>query len=129
MRDSAEKKPVTVSWDAPSNAVLVRFWGYADGESLRESLNMVVDLLISKRSNKLISDTLQMKALTQEDQRWIDEDWRPRARAAGLRRNAVLMPKSVVAQLSLTAITKDIDYFEFGYFSDLDEARRWLSRP
>ena len=85
--------------------------------------------MISKRSNKLISDTLQMKATTQEDQRWIDEDWRPRARAAGLRRNAVLLPKSVVAQLSLTAITKDIDFFEFGYFSNLDEAHRWLSRP
>jgi hypothetical protein len=86
-------------------------------------------MLISKQSTRLISDSREMKAMTQEDQRWIDEEWRPRARIAGLRMNAILLPKSVVAQLSLTAIVKKFDEIQFRHFSELEEARKWFKQP
>ena len=128
MNDGASIEPMTVHWDAPSQAVLLVFRGYAEGELLRRPCNAVIDLLISKRSSRLLSDAREMKAMTQEDQRWIDEDWKPRARIAGLRLSAVVVPKSVVAQLSLTAIAKKLDDLQYGYFSELDEARKWLKQ-
>ncbi|HZF51667.1 MAG TPA: hypothetical protein VE093_23595 [Polyangiaceae bacterium] len=128
MNDRAAIEPVTVHWDAPSHAVLIRFRGFAEGEILHRPCDAVIDLLISRRSSRLISDSREMKAMTQEDQRWIDEDWRPRARIAGLRLSAVVVPKSVVAQLSLTAIAKKLDDLQYGYFSELDEARKWLKQ-
>jgi hypothetical protein len=127
-----DKRPeiagITVSFDAPSHAVLMRIYDYVEGEPLRQSCDKAIELMISKRSSRIITDTREMKALTQADQRWIDDDWRPRARAAGLRQNAVLVPKSAVAKLTVTAIVKKFDEVQFGYFSEMDEARRWLNQ-
>lgn len=119
---------MTVSWDAPSHAVLIRIWGYIEGDSLRLPSNKAIELMILKRSSRLITDSREMKALTQQDQRWIDEDWRPRARAAGLRRNAILVPKSAVAKLTVAALVKKFDDVQFGYFSEEDGARKWLNQ-
>lgn len=127
MADRAEIADVTVSWDEPSQAVLIQLYGYIEGETMRQPCNKALDLMISMRSSRLITDSREMKALTQEDQRWVDDDWRPRARAAGLRRNAILVPKSAVAKLTVTAIVKKFDAVQFAYFSELDEARKWLN--
>jgi glutathione S-transferase len=117
-----------VGWDAASQAVLVRVSGYVEDEALRDFCNKAIELMVSKRSSKLITDSREMKPLTLEDQRWIDEDWRPRAWAAGLRRNAILVPTSAVAKLSVTALVRKFDEVQFGYFSEMDEARKWLTQ-
>jgi hypothetical protein len=39
-----------------------------------------------------------------------------------------VVPKSAVAQLSLMAIAKKLDELQYGYFSELDEARKWLKQ-
>lgn len=117
-----------MSWDAPSHAGLMRIYGYVEGDALRVPCNKWLDLMIAKRSSRLITDSRDMKALAQQDQQWIDEEWRPRAQAAGLRRNAILVPKSAVAKLTVTTVVKKFDEVQFGYFSELDEARRWLNQ-
>ena len=48
--------------------------------------------------------------------------------AAGLRRNAILVPKSAVAKLTMTTLVKKFDEVQFGYFSEMDEARKWLNQ-
>ncbi len=117
-----------MSWDAQSHAVLIRIYGYVEGDALRVPCTKGIDLMISKRSSRLITDSREMKALTQADQQWIDDDWRPRARAAGLRQNAVLVPKSAVAKLTMAAVLRKFDEVQFGYFSEMDEARKWLNQ-
>jgi hypothetical protein len=84
--------------------------------------------MIARRASRLITDTREMKALAQQDQQWVDEDWRPRVQAAGLRRNAILVPKSAVAKLTMTTLVKKFDAVQFGYFSEMDEARKWLNQ-
>lgn len=128
MDERDEIAGITVTWDASSQAVLVLIRGYVEGETLYLPCNRAIDLMIARRSSRLITDSREMKALTQKDQQWIDADWRPRARASGLRRNAILLPKSAVAKLSVAAIVKKFDEIQFGYFSELDEARAWLDQ-
>lgn len=124
-----ELERITVTWDAPSRSAMVVFHGYVEGEVLRAALDKVLELLTTNESSRLISDTREMKAMTQDDQRWIEEDWRPRARAAGLRLNAVLLPASAIAKLSVVAVVKKVPPVatQFAYFSELDEARAWLA--
>ena len=129
MDERAEIAGMTVSWDAPSHAVLIRICGYVEGEALRLPCNKAIELMISKRSSRIITDSREMRVLTQQDQQWIDDDWRPRARAAGLRRNAILVPKSAVAKLTMAAVLRKFDEVQFGYFSELDEARKWCNQP
>jgi hypothetical protein len=123
-----EFERITVTWDAPSSAAMIVFNGYVEGEVLRAALDKVLEILVVNRSSRLISDTRNMKALTQADQGWIDEDWRPRARAAGLRLNAVLLPASTIAKLSVAAVVRKVpaEATQFAYFSEIDQARAWL---
>jgi hypothetical protein len=128
MAAHAKTAGVSVTWDAPSHAVILRVWGFVEGETLRASCNEALQLLSKMGSKRLITDSLEIKPLTQADQRWVDEDWRPRAQAAGLRRNAILVPKSAVAQLTMNAVVRRFDEVQFGYFSELAEAREWLKQ-
>jgi hypothetical protein len=128
MTSHFEFEGITVTWDEPSNAAMVVFHGYVEGKVLREALDKVLEVLVAKGSSRLISDGRGMKALRQEDQLWIDEDWRPRARTAGLRLNAVLLPASAVATLSVKAIVRRVpsELTRFAYFNEIDEARAWF---
>lgn len=128
MNNRPENAGITVSFDALSHAVLMRIYDYVEGEPLRMCCNKAIELMISKRSSRIITDSREMRALTQADQQCIDDDWRPRARAAGLRQNAVLVPKSAVAKLTMAAVLRKFDEVQFGYFSELDEARKWLNQ-
>ena len=65
----AETAGITVSWDAPSHAGLMRIYGYVEGDALRVPCNKWLDLMIAKRSSRLITDSRDMKALL-EDKRY-----------------------------------------------------------
>jgi hypothetical protein len=129
MADQAETRSIVVTWDELSQAVIFRIAGHVEGEPLRQACDKTLELLESRQSSRLITDSREMKALTQKDQRWIDDDWGPRARAAGLRWNAILVPKSAVAQLTVTSLVNHFGDLQFGYFFEEDEARRWLDQP
>lgn len=124
-----ESPGIAVLWDDAAACVVLQVRGYIEGEELRRALDSVVRLTAEKRSRALVSDTHNMKAITQEDQLWMDEDWRPRMMAAGLRYNAVVMPTSAIAKMSLAAIVKRVPAgeIEFAYFSTLEEAKAWIS--
>lgn len=128
MEDRLELERMTVAWDAPSHAVVVQFLGFVEGGTLRKALERVIELMASRLASRLISDLREMKVLSQKDQQWIDEDWLPRAKAAGLRTNAILLPTSALARLSAEAITQRVENdIHLGYFSDIDDARQWLA--
>jgi hypothetical protein len=64
----------------------------------------------------------------QVDQQWVNQDWFPRAIAAGLRFMAYVAPRSSVARLSIKQIMSKVNEVEVlqGYFDDLQQARTWL---
>jgi hypothetical protein len=119
---------ILVTWDNGMKSVAVEFRDYVDGDDLRTAALTVVKVLEERRAHKLLTDSRGMKAITQADQQWLDTEWQGKVRAAGLTHNAVVMPKSTVAQMSLTAVVKRIPAgaIEFAYFSDVEEAKRWL---
>lgn len=118
-----------VSWDPTIHAVVGGGEGFVDGEELRRGMNKGVELLLAKGSNKWLAEMSSRKVHTDEDQKWIVDDWTPRAVAAGLRYTAFVLPKSVVSKMSLKRMNQVIAErtLEIGYFDDLEEARRWLS--
>jgi hypothetical protein len=118
-----------VFWDETVPAVLCGGEGFVEGEELRTGLNKGIELLVKKRSNRWLAEMKKRKVHTEEDQRWIVDDWTPRAVAAGLRFAAFVLPTSVISKMSLKRMNQVVAErsFEIGYFDDLDEARRWLS--
>jgi hypothetical protein len=117
-----------VAWDENMKCVELRFRGYIEGDDLRAAALSVLKLLEMHRASKVLTDTRDLKALTQEDQRWIDVEWTQKAKSTGLAYDAVVLPKSAVAKLSVAAVMKKIpvNQVEFAYFASVEEAKAWL---
>jgi len=116
-----------VSWDDAIKCVVLRFDGFIDGEDLRNAALSVLKLLKRHGARKVLTDSREMKALTQEDQRWIDVEWQGKARGVGLAYDAVVLPKSAVAKMSVAAVLKKMPgTIEFAHFSSPEQAKEWL---
>lgn len=118
----------TIHWDDEVRCVHLEWKGFAHGEMIQRVLNSALDLFRTKHTDRWIADTRKMRVLSPEDSQWVNEDWIPRAIQAGVRRIAVAVPESVLAQMSLRRLKGkgEGDNVEMAYFATLEEAKEWL---
>ncbi|MEA2634550.1 MAG: hypothetical protein QOH92_1317 [Chloroflexota bacterium] len=119
----------SVRWDQKGQLVLVEWEGWADSTEFGALLEAEVSALKEHRGSRLLADCRRQKVLRPDDQR-ADTEWLPRAIGAGLKRLAIVLPKS---GLAATNIRDRFDNaakatLEIAYFQGLDEARAWLTR-
>ena len=91
---------LTIHWDPDASCVHLEWKGFVHGEKGRTGLNMGLDFFKTKSTNRWLADTRQLRVVPEEDLKWINEDWFPRAIAAGVRRMALVVPESVLAKRS-----------------------------
>ncbi len=122
-----------VDWDESLKAVTLRWKGFAYGEALQTILLKVVEILAEKKSSIFLSDARSMRILNQDDQDWIAKVWLPKAMAAGLKWEAVVMPGSQFARnsvdqtVSKARVVKPQNLpFNIDYFETVEEAKDWL---
>jgi hypothetical protein len=123
-----QSKNLVVTWDDSIRCAVLQLDRYVAGEEFRKAADSTLNLLERRHACKLLTNSSEMRVLPQDDQRWVDEDWRPRATAAGLRYNAVVIPKNAIAQLTVETMMKKVPAgaIELAYFSDIEEAKSWL---
>ena len=119
---------LTVHWDDSCDAVWLEWKSYVEGDPARQGLDRGLDLLRRKRTTRWLADVRLLGPVRQVDQKWINQDWFPRAITAGLRCMATVMPKSSVARLSVKQIMSKVNEVDIltASFDDLDQARAWL---
>jgi hypothetical protein len=119
---------LTILWDAEIGAVRMEWKEFVDADAFRAGLNAGLALLGQKKTGKWLADLRRLGPVTLEDQKWSNEDWFPRALAAGLRCMALVSPRKVVAQMSVrTIMSKVLDRnLTTAHFDDLEQARQWL---
>jgi hypothetical protein len=122
-----------LDWDKSLNAITLRWKAFAYGEAFQTAINKIVELLVEKNSSKFLNDTTHMRAVGSEDQVWVLENWVPRAKAAGLKWNAIVLPNSQFARNTVTEAVsrgenraKGTPSFEIRYFETVEEAKEWL---
>jgi hypothetical protein len=118
-----------VSWEAASKAVFIEWQGWASPEEFAAALDSGVATLIAHHSALWLADCRGMKAIQQSDQDWINEHWFPRVLAAGLKRMALVIPKSTLAAMNLKDIMGRVPNtnLDVSYFGTVAEARTWLT--
>jgi hypothetical protein len=118
-----------VSWEAASKAVFIEWQGWASPEEFAAALDSGVATLIAHHSRLWLADCRGMRAVQQSDQEWIDKHWFPRVLAAGLKRMALVIPKSTLAAMNLKDIMGRIPNttLDVSYFGSVAEARTWLT--
>jgi hypothetical protein len=81
--------------------------------------------------SRWLVDGTKMRVVKQSDQDWIDRTWLPHALAAGLKRVALVIPKSGLAMMNVEDMVRRIPNtkMDVAYFATVEEAREWLTGP
>ncbi|OXM85509.1 hypothetical protein [Paenibacillus rigui] len=122
-----ESPQADVEWNETLNSVVVTWKGFAQGEKFQEPLNKALNLSKQKKAEKWLIDTRYASASTQNDQKWIAEQWHPNLMETGLRSLAIVKPNKTVANLSINRTISDLVIsYAVEHFTTLDEASIWL---
>jgi hypothetical protein len=121
-----------VTWNPTFRAVSIDWQGWADSNELAELHEAALRALSEHHGSRWLSDSRNMKVIKQADQDWINQNFFPRAMAAGLRRVAIVIAKSALAMMNvdqMAARVPDDNKLQIAYFGSVDEAGSWLARP
>ncbi|MBY0424549.1 MAG: STAS/SEC14 domain-containing protein [Cytophagales bacterium] len=106
-----------------------RWKGFISGNDYRNALNSAADLFKEKKIYKWIANLSEMETITDEDQKWANEDWFPRALQAGLKRLAIIVGTDVFNQMSVEQIMSNVASMDLKtqYFDSEEKAKAWMA--
>ncbi len=116
-----------VQVDESIPCVTVVWKRYASSIQLRFVHEKILGLLRQHGLRAVLGDDKALPTLHPEDQRWILEDWLPRAKQAGLIAAASRRPVSHWAQIAIESLQAALsEHVEVQSFDDWGDARAWL---
>lgn len=120
-----------VTWDLPFKAVRVVWQGWANPVEFAAITEAGLRALTEHHASRWVADCRNMKAVQQSDQDWLNDDWFPRALAAGLRRMAIVLPQRGLVEMNLKDILNrvPVNKLDVGFFATVEEATRWITGP
>ena len=120
-----------VKWDATCKAAHIEWQGWADPTEFAAANDAIILALTQHGGSRALGDCINMRVIQQSDQDWVIRDWFPRILAAGLRRMALVVPKSGLAAMNVTDILSRVPgtQLDVAYFGTIAEARDWLTHP
>jgi hypothetical protein len=126
-----DKPWMAIRYDESLQAVHMEWKRYAEGEEYRSGFNVGLELLQQKRVSRWLGDCRLLGPVTQADQQWMNQDWHPRAVAAGMRWVALVLPRAAVGRLAIRYVIMKLNQAELAInnFDDLESARAWLRTP
>jgi hypothetical protein len=118
----------SIRWDG-GRWVIIEWKAWANSSEHSAAHETMLLALSENRASKNLIDATQARVVSDDDQRWLTDDWIPRAVAAGRRWTAVVMPKSALGR----TISENIDKrprpntTKVEYFETVEQAAAWLS--
>lgn len=108
--------------------MVARMTEYASGETFKEYMNAIIDVVKDTRCTKVLADTREQPPLDDEDQKWSATTWSQKAESAGVTRVATVAPESVLAEMTIESVEEmsQGDDIERAYHDDYDDAVEWL---
>jgi hypothetical protein len=124
-----ENEYATIRWDVSSKSVVLAWHKFAPSDKFRSVLDKMIEAMSHYHSGQILADTRNQGVITVVDQNWTNQDWYPRALKVGYRKIGVVLPKSIITQMSIDRIMKETAHPELteNYFETLEEARTWLA--
>jgi len=113
--------------DGNVRCITVAWKRYATSTQFRYVHESLILLLSKYQVSKILSEDTALPTIHLEDQRWIIDDWLPRAAAAGLGAVASKRPVAYFARLAVENIRAAVSgRITMRCFDELDAARQWL---
>ena len=119
----------SVSWEEDALLVFVKWDGWANSAEFAALIDAELRALNEHRGSRLLADCRRQKVLNPKDQDLANREWLPRALKAGLKRFAVVVPASVVADMNIRDSLDKASAagLQVGYFATVEEARAWVA--
>jgi hypothetical protein len=120
---------VLVSWDGDGPWVFVKWKAWANSSEFKAAQEVLLLAVRENRAYRVLIDSTDRKVIAEEDQKWLVENWMPRAAAAGRRWTAIVLPTSALGR----TIAENIDKHPpsrlatVEHFETVADAAAWLS--
>jgi hypothetical protein len=126
--ENLEDNPICcVSLDRSVPCIHVVWKRYATSTQLRFIHEHLLHMLERNRVGKILRDDTDLPMIHAEDQRWIVENWMPRAQLAGLMSMATKKPNAYFGQLAVESVHSVAPAgLTIRSFADMGQAREWL---
>jgi hypothetical protein len=117
-----------IRYEADPGCLYERWRGFVRSDRYRALMELCFDMLVEYGPLPVVVDAREFAPIARADQEWTADIWFPRAASAGLAFVAVLLPESVIAEMSVRDVmSRSGDkIFTTFYTSNLDEAYQWV---
>jgi hypothetical protein len=96
-------------------------------ENMKEGLRLVLKNILRYNSNKWLADLSQIRGDFSFAQEYIAHEVVPQAMSYGLRFEALVIPHSVIAMLSVQQTMQIFTHLELRMFANVEDAKTWLN--
>jgi hypothetical protein len=116
-----------VVFDPTNKAVVGTFKGFLEMSQHQGIGNEILEVAQKNFSQKLIIDTSELSVIRKETQKWIEEDWFPRAVKLNIRFMAFVISKDALGKMSTQSVNQKAGPIEIQYFDSLSSANTWIA--
>ena len=116
-----------LSYNGDVKCIEVVWRKYATSPQLRYVHEIMLLMLVQHNVSKILGDHSRLPIIHGEDQRWIVEQWLPRAKAAGFEAAAFVISMTYFGRVATRAIQSTLAReVELRNFHSIQSARGWL---
>ena len=127
LKSATGKTFLTIRFDESNNWIYNNWTGYVTAENVVQGSLAVLEMIEKHQASFGLNDNLFLVGRWDHSVDWIEQEWIPRAVAAGLRYYAhVVNEDSFAAASSAEMLTRVQGRFHMQIFRDLESARQWL---
>lgn len=127
LQDPHDNPICALSYNAEIQCIEVVWRKYATSAQLRYIHEIILGMLIQYNASKILGDDSDLPIVHAEDQRWIVEEWLPRARAAGFKVAATTVSMTFFGRMTISAIQSEFARaVKVRSFGNIHSARSWL---
>jgi hypothetical protein len=114
-------------YDEDVRCIEVIWRKYATSAQLRYVHEMILSMLVQHGAEKILGDDADLPIVHAEDQRWIVEEWLPRARANGLKVASTTVSMTFFGRMAISAVQSRLAHdLQIRNFGSIHAARSWL---
>ena len=120
---------LTIWWDPSCDCVHSEWKAFATSVEFRAGLMKGLEAIKAKKAISYVSDTRRVSVIIKKDQAWVRETWIPLAKAAGLKRIALVTGAPGLGKTTVVEIVDKVDDELFmRRFDSVDDAFKWVGR-
>ena len=117
-----------IHYDQVANCIIDEWDGnFGNQENFRKGLERIIENIRDKRCNKWLANLTNLKGSFDSSSDWLTSVIMPEAVDAGLKHEAVILPKNVFAKLSAKDAINEVKDVTISIFDDIDEGKEWLA--